>query len=262
MILLVAPNLDICARNMATYLIENYNSELIDNNLYKIGQFHLVLIDGEALYAEWLDNKFDAALYIFLSRHRSEKSIPALTSHFTGNFDEGEFGGNVRELAYAYPSLQKLYMQNLYDKQDKLKDYKIVIEATHHGPTSFKKPLLFVEIGSSIKEWNDLNAISIVCDTLISTLRDIKKSEKVSIGLGGTHYPSKFNRLVIESEYALGHIAPKYVLEFIDRSIINQMIDKSIESVDSIILDWKGLGKEKERIKSLLKNYDLEIIRV
>lgn len=262
MILLVASKLDICAKNMASYLIENYNSKLMDDNLYKIDNTHLVLINEEALYAEWLDNKFDAELYIFLSRHRSEKNIPALTSHFTGNFAKAEFGGNVRELAYAYPSLQKWYMSNLSTKQDGLKDYQIIIEATHHGPTSSKKPLLFVEIGSSIEQWNDINAIATVCDTLMDTLKDIRKSKRVGIGLGGTHYPSKFNKLLIESEYAIGHIMPKYALSFIDHSMIEEMTNKSIEKTDCIILDWKGLGREKEKVKSLLDDYNLEVIRV
>ncbi len=261
MILLVASTLDMCARNMASYLIENYNSKLIDENLYKIDNLHLVLIEEEALYAEWLD-KFGADLYIFLSRHRSEKNIPALTSHFTGNFDKAEFGGNSRELAYTYPSLQKCYMRNLSSRKDELKDYQIVIEATHHGPTSLKKPLLFIEIGSSIEEWNDMDTIAIVCDTLIQTIKDVRKSKKIGIGIGGTHYPSKFNKLLLESEYAIGHIMPKYTLEFIDKSILNQMIDKSIEKVDTIILDWKGLGKTKERLKDLLSNYDLKVMRV
>jgi D-aminoacyl-tRNA deacylase len=183
-----------------------------------------------------------------------------LTSHFTGNFNKAEFGGNARELAYAYPSLQKCYMSNLSEHH--LDNYQIIIEATHHGPTSLEKPLLFIEIGSSIEEWNDINAITIVCDTLMNTLKDLKKSKKVGIGLGGTHYPSKFNRLLIEQEYALGHIMPKYALPFIDHSIIDEMINKSIESIDYIILDWKGLGREKEKIKSLLNYYDLEVIRV
>jgi D-aminoacyl-tRNA deacylase len=153
-------------------------------------------------------------------------------------------------------------MINLYEKLDKLKDYQIVIEATHHGPTSLSKPSLFIEIGSSIEQWNDRNAIEIVCDTLIQTLRDIRYARKVAIGLGGTHYPLKFNKLLLESEYALGHIAPKYALEFVDEHILDQMIDKSIEKIDNIILDWKGLGREKERLKDLLSSYNLEITRV
>ncbi|RMF30360.1 MAG: D-tyrosyl-tRNA(Tyr) deacylase [Candidatus Nitrosothermus koennekii] len=261
MILLVASKLDICAKNMANYIIENYNSELIKDNLYKIDNLHLILIEEEALYAEWLE-QFDVDAYVFLSKHRSEKNIPALTSHFTGNFNKAEFGGNDKELAYTFPSLQKYYMINLYEKRDKLKDYQIVIEATHHGPTSLSKPSLFIEIGSSIEQWNDRNAIEIVCDTLIQTLRDIRYARKVAIGLGGTHYPLKFNKLLLESECALGHIAPKYALEFVDKHILDQMIDKSIEKIDNIILDWKGLGREKERLKDLLSSYNLEITRV
>ncbi len=261
-ILLVASSLDPCSINMARYILNAYNSKIVSENFYKINGINLMIINEEMIYAEWL-NRIDTDLYIFLSRHRSESKIPALTSHFTGNFsDHADMGGNARELAYTFPSLQKCYMQNLSSKKDELKDYQIIIEATHHGPTSLTKPILFIEIGSSIEQWNDEHAISIVCDTLFYTLKDVRRSERIGIALGGTHYPSKFNELIIDSEYALGHIAPRYALEYIDEASIKNMIGKSIESVDAIILDKKGLGKAKDKIMSIINNFDLEVIKV
>lgn len=256
--MLVASNLDPCANNMARYMIDNYHFKSVYNNLYKMDDILLCIINEEALYAEYLN--YDVEYYIFLSRHKSESKIPTLTSHFTGNFSKAEFGGNSKELAYTYPSLQKSYMQNL--SMSKVKDYHIIIEATHHGPTSLSKPSLFIEIGSTLKEWNDMQAISIVCDTIIDTLKNIRKSKKIAIALGSTHYPSKFNDMVINSEFALGHIAPKYALQFIDHNILNMMIERSIEKVDAIIIDKKGLGKEKERIMNITSIYNLEVIKV
>jgi D-tyrosyl-tRNA(Tyr) deacylase len=44
--------------------------------------------------------------------------------------------------------------------------------------------------------------------------------------------------------------------------MLNQMIAKSIEKVRYIIVDWKGLGKEKNRIMTLVENTGLEVLRV
>jgi len=40
------------------------------------------------------------------------------------------------------------------------------------------------------------------------------------------------------------------------------MISKSIEKVTHIIVDWKGLGKEKNRLMELLESTGLDILRV
>jgi D-tyrosyl-tRNA(Tyr) deacylase len=40
------------------------------------------------------------------------------------------------------------------------------------------------------------------------------------------------------------------------------MIAKSIETVTHIIVDWKGLGKEKNRIMGLAEDTGLEVLRV
>jgi D-aminoacyl-tRNA deacylase len=224
----------------------------------------LHVASDDLLHQESLDDVYpQATAYIFLSKHKSDSKIPTLTCHCTGNFDANPYGGNPREIAISYPSLQKRYLQALSAAKDRVPRYDITIEASHHGPTSLKKPVLFVELGSSESEWADENAASAICSALISVLDEgFDICESVGIALGGTHYPAKFNKLLLESELGLAAVASKHNLEAIDKEMLDQMISKSIEPVTKVIVDSKGLGNQKERIMKMADQTGLEIVKV
>jgi D-aminoacyl-tRNA deacylase len=208
------------------------------------------------------DPGFECDAYIFLSRHKSESQIPTLTAHFPGNFsDDSSYGGRSRELGYTYPSLHRTYLMHLEHLRDRVSDYKIVTEPMHHGPTSFSKPVLFVEIGSSEERWSDKLAVETVCEAVVKTISNHFPAEKIALGFGGSHYSEKFTQLVIKSDFALGAIAPKYVLQHINQLIIDQMISRSNEKITYAVIDWKGV-KDRARIISLVENAGLEIVKV
>jgi len=267
---LVTSKQDLASMTMANYLIHNKHFSVHDNNnseeytseVYKKIKLHIS--HENLLYIEELDTRYPhSKAFIFLSKHRSESKIPTLTCHCTGNYADNPYGGNSRELAISYPCLQKRYLKEINNSKPALLYYEIVIEASHHGPTSLKKPVLFIEIGSTERQWIDRNAASIVCNCLLRVLvNGLGQCEKVGICLGGTHYPSKFNTLLLESEFGLAAVAPKHNLESVDKDMLNQMIAKSIERVTHIIVDWKGLGKEKNRIMGLVEDTGLEVLRV
>jgi D-aminoacyl-tRNA deacylase len=267
---LVASKQDLASMTMANYLIHNKhfsvhdknNSEEYTSEVYKKIKLHIS--HENLLYIEELDTRYPhSKAFIFLSKHRSESKIPTLTCHCTGNYADNPYGGNSRELAISYPYLQKKYLKEINNSKPALSYYEIVIEASHHGPTSLKKPVLFIEIGSTERQWIDRNAASIVCNCLLRVLvNGLGKCEKVGICLGGTHYPSKFNTLLLESEFGLAAVAPRHNLESVDKDMLNQMIAKSIERVTHIIVDWKGLGKEKNRIMGLVEDTGLKVLRV
>jgi len=261
--LLVASKLDTAGYNMARYMIEKHGFKQQENDIYTNETAMLLIAEEEALMMEWLDSRFSPSYYVFLSRHRSESGIPTLTCHTTGNFsDSNEMGGRPKELAYVYPSLQKHYMKTIYSKMSKVPDYQLVIEATHHGPTSLTKPILFIEIGSTEKQWNDEDAVSVVCDAVMQTLKSIQTYENIGIGLGGTHYPSKFTEMLIDSDYALASVASKHSLPYVDKTIIEQMTNKSVEDVRYAFMDWKGLGKEKDRLNTIVTDLGLEVVKL
>jgi D-aminoacyl-tRNA deacylase len=120
-----------------------------------------------------------------------------------------------------------------------------------------------VELGSSEKQWADNNAAAVICDTLLEILHNgIDCCNKVGVALGGTHYPIKFNKLLLESKFGLAAVASKHSLEAIDEEILNQMVEKSVEKVTHIILDSKGLGNQKDRIMKITKKTHLELYEV
>lgn len=263
---LVASSQDLASMTMTDYLKESagfasngksYRSPRSEN-------VQLYVASSSLLTLENLDENYpDARSFIFLSKHRSESQIPTLTCHCPGNFAENPYGGNPKEIAISYPSLQKGYLKAITAAKRKVPEYDIIIEATHHGPTSLKKPVLFVELGSSEKQWGDSNAARVICETLLGMIDNgIECCEKVGIALGGTHYPTKFNRLLLETEFGLAAVASKHNLEAVDEQMLHQMIEKSVEKVTFIVVDIKGLGSQKDRIMKMAEKTGLEICKL
>jgi len=267
-VVIVSSSEDIASINIAKILIEKFDfreeDEKFDGSpVFIKNDLKLIRIKKDLIFADYLDDYFLTDAYIFISRHKSESKLPCLTAHFTGNFsDDNSYGGKVKELAYTYPSFYKEYIKHLWRSKELSQKYQIVIESMHHGPTSLTKPVVFVEIGSTESEWKDVKAGEIVAKALMNTINAMPRYNKVGIGFGGTHYSDKFTKFLIEPEFALGAIAPKYALQFIDEKILSQMVEKCSQKVDYAILDWKGLGKEKARIVELVERANLKILKI
>jgi D-aminoacyl-tRNA deacylase len=266
--LLVASSQDLAGKTMIQSLCTEFGFERDENahttSSTKYPNVRLLDSQTSLLEREDLDGLYpDVTAFVFLSKHKSDSKIPTLTCHCTGNFGDNPYGGNAREIAVSFPSLQKQYLKALTAASPRVPGYDIVIEATHHGPTSLNKPLLFVELGSSEKQWADRNAASVICDVLLNVIRDgPTRCSKVGIGLGGTHYPGKFNRLLLDTELGLAAVASKHNLELVDEGMMHQMIAKSVEKVTSIVLDGKGLGSQKDRITGIAEKTGLEILNL
>lgn len=264
---LVASDQDLAGRTLIDSLRNNYGFERMpatasDLTSRRFANARLFVASTSLLQLEDLDVSYPkATAFVFLSKHKSDSKIPTLTCHCTGNFGHNPFGGNPKQIGISYPSLQKSYLREMTNANESVPDYQIVIEATHHGPTSLKKPLLFVELGSSEKQWADVNAANAICRSILHVIQEgPERCTKVGIALGGTHYPSKFNQVLLESELGLAAVASKHNLELIDDPMLEQMRSKSIESVTHIVLDAKGLGAHKERIVRLAERSGLEVL--
>jgi D-aminoacyl-tRNA deacylase len=265
---IVASSTDLASATLAKSLIEGQGFQSTGINflgkpVYQKGSFLLAFFEGAIVFPPDLDEFFNPQAYIFLSRHSAESGIASLTAHTTGNFsDEAKSGGVARELARSDPSLLKNYLISLSKRKERVGGYEITMEATHHGPTSLRKPVLFVEIGASEKQWGDAEAATVVGEALVESLTERTIWSKAAIGFGGTHYPEKFTRFVIEEDVALSFVAPKYALEHVDDGMVGQMLQRTTAPVKYALLEWKGLGTHKDRIRGLASQFGLEVIRV
>lgn len=259
--------LDEASSNVANRLINKHDFTKDNNSSFKSKNYpdmRLHLTNKPSLYADDLDEIYpDAGCFIFVSQHKSASNIPTLTCHTTGNFNENIYGGKAREIGICSPWVLKQYFLELSGERNNVPQYDITLEASHHGPTSLRKPTLFIEIGSTQREWSDEVAAESLCRALLKVIfHKPRKCEKVAIALGGSHYPSKFNRILLDSEFGLASIVAKHNLRHIDTMMINQLKSKSTEPVSYAIYDSKGMGVEKKRVLLLLEDSGLKIIKV
>jgi len=264
---IVCSSLDVASANVANILIKKYDFIMVNEFIYRSKVYtnvQMIIINKIPLYADKIDEIYsDTGCFIFVSRHKSSSEIPTLTCHSTGNFNQNTYGGRPKEIGMCYPWIQKQYFLELHGQRHKVPKYDITIEATHHGPTSLAKPILFVEIGSTEKEWLDLDAVEIVCMALLEACsKNPGRCKRVAICFGGTHYPSKYNKLLLDSEYGLAAIAARHNLQNLDGTMIQTMISSSIENVSYLVYDTKGMGIEKKRVLLLMEETGLEIIKV
>ena len=231
-------------------------------NLMDFGGFEFHLIDGEMLKTENLDlekiNSYD--LVIFASKHKSEKKEKTLSIHAPGNFKEVWGGGESGRLGPASALFNKhfFYTLNKVREESGLLRYSVTMEVTHHGPL-IERPSVFIEIGGSEEEWKDKKASFVIAKTIRDAINTWKENpyNEIAVGIGGPHYCPNFNKLQLKSNAAISHIIPKYVFPVTEEMVL-ESINKTVEEVDFVIIDWKGMGPAEERdkvIKILEKNY-------
>jgi D-aminoacyl-tRNA deacylase len=240
---------------------------LIDTNVY------LGLTDERLIFLNDLkldELNFKPDFLIFASRHASKSARPALLIHTTGNWsNEAEFGGNPKEISYSSALLLKAGFLALLEESRDLEEgkYSVDFEVNHHGPTNHNIPLIFMELGSVEEEWQDQKAGKSVANAIVNAIEKYLKLKSakniIGIGFGGTHYTPQFKKLIRNTNVALAHICPKYSVQIIDKNIVKQIIEKTIEGrIDYFVFDWKGLNsQDKSYLTDLLKDFNIEIKR-
>ena len=217
----------------------------------------IIELKKESIYSEDLNEKKYPELrnidfLIFATKHRSEKGNPSLSLHAPGNWRGADFGGQPGKVCNTSAFILKYLFQQLNNIANQNKEivdkYEITLECTHHGPL-IKIPCCFIELGSSEKQWQETEPAKVLAKTILS-LQNYKpekiKDWKPAIGIGGPHYVPTFNKIQLNSNYAVSHIIPSYVLP-LTNSMLSEAEQKTTEQIKTVLIDWKGCGKSEDR---------------
>jgi D-aminoacyl-tRNA deacylase len=273
MILLVSSSKDVASVNIARQILSQTQFDdagsFQGNRAYETcisnKKVKLVTLNEESVRAQGLTGFFDdLELVVFVSRHRSESGTPTLSVHTPGNFSSAELGGIPRKVSISPANAMRNALHTMADLKDRMRlNYDVCYECTHHGP-SLDAPAMFVELGSSAVQWNDLRAAEAVGRAAIEAiLRFDAPKVRAVLGVGGPHYNAKFTRMALNDEIAFGHIIPKYAIAAIDVDILRQCVERTMEKVEQIILDRKGIRSEdKTALAKVLDDVGLPVQRV
>ena len=266
-VLIVASKRDEAAQNIARELtrLKHFLPVSGRTDLLKQGDVLIKHVETDGVYTDQLDQDLELDAVIFASRHRSESGEPALTVHWTGNStSHADFGGNPKSLAFTDPSRSRAALLALDAAREFSKlNYTVTLEATHHGPTELGIPTLFVEVGSTEREWNDPEA-GAVAGEAIWQAATAPIEGKDAVGFGGGHYCNKHCVALRQSGYAFGHILSKYFFEQYDEQIVRMAFQRSLGKKSPVaVIDWKGMrGPERKRLIETLGTMNVETVRV
>jgi len=264
MILIVASNKDAASLSIRKHVLEHHGFKETPEKFQETPLFtaetngnavRLVTLNEESIFAQSLPDSFtNLKLIVFISRHSSLSGIPTLSVHTPGNLGEAEKGGIPRKVSISPANAMRdalRAMMKLKEKTDL--DYEVSYEGTHHGP-SLDVPTMFAELGSSPKQWNDSLAAEVVARATMEAISKFgNRPAKTVLGIGGPHYSSKFTKMALENEVAFGHMIPKYAVSNLNSKILQQCIKRTLEKVESAVLDWKGIkGEDKQPLLEML----------
>jgi len=267
MILIVASTKDVASMNIRQQILANYDFDesadnFHNNPVYKttIGneEVQLVTINEEPIYYQAITDHFTPQLIIYISRHSSKSGNPTLSVHTPGNLAQAEKGGVSRKICVSPANAMKQALLELAQQKLELGlRYQVSYECTHHGP-SLDVPTMFVELGSSPTQWKDVKAAEAVAHAAMAPILKRSEADKIAVGIGGPHYNQKFTRMALEEAFAFGHMIPKYAVSQVDAEIVKQCVERTLEKVDIVILDWKGIkGADKAGMVEALREIDV-----
>ncbi len=159
-------------------------------------------------------------------------------------------------------------LRNL-DKNAKQKKtyHKVCFEVTHHGPF-LNIPTLFIEVGSTIKEWKKQKPAKIVAQSIIDLLenkyneKDFSNEIPVLIGIGGGHYAPRFTDVALEKYAAFGHMIPNYQIE--SGNLNDEIIKKTINATPNftgMYIHKKSMKKSQvTNLKKWFNEKDIDVI--
>jgi D-aminoacyl-tRNA deacylase len=274
MILLVASRKDTASLNIAKQILNHYPFSITGETFQENPIFSadinrkkvtFIMLNDESVNAQHLPDSFtNLSLIVFISRHSSTSGIPTLSVHTPGNLGEAELGGLPKQASISPATAMRNALKALMLFKEGMKlDYEVSYECTHHGP-SLNVPTMFVELGSSPKQWSDSKAAEAVAHAAMSAIGKFGVSEKTAVlGIGGTHYNQRFTHMAVDGEAVFGHMIPKYAVPYVDAELLRQCVEKTVEKVDCAVLDWKGIkSADKPQLLAALQKIGLSYKKI
>ena len=264
MVLIVASNKDTASQNISRRILEHYPfektpNEFQGNAVYELSikgkKVKLVTLKDESIYAQNLLGSFvEVELVVFVSRHSSLTGTPTLSVHTPGNLGDAELGGLARSVSVSPANAMRNALRAMMRLRNEMHlDYEVSYEGTHHGP-SLDAPTMFVELGSTPQQWEDTKAAEAVAHASMEAVSKFGSfPARAVLGIGGPHYNGKFTRIALETDTAFSHMIPKYAIPSVELEIVRQCLRRTLEKVEAVILDWKGIkGEDKPKVSGML----------
>lgn len=254
--LVVISKINPASQNIKRALLQAEKLQESGHGVWECADFCMAEYDGEIIS---IVPEHDASYYIFASTHKSSSNTPSFTAHTPGNWGSADLGGEPRTLNAAFGSKVKAAAQKMKELNAGSLKWKVAIEADHHGPT-VGKPILFVEIGSTEKEWENKDAGDIAAAGILAAIRS-SSSPPCYVGFGGSHYCPKFAPRVLEGKEAFGHIISGYAIEKegVDEGMVKQALGKNAENIEGAMIDWKGIKQApKQKLIAILEGLGIK----
>ncbi len=235
-----------------------------DHGAYRSSDHRRLVVHGERqIFLRGLDARLESMgihpeMVVFACRHQSERGVPWMGGHFTGELNGNE--GGSRELSAAAPFGLRSFLLNISKLAPE--GFRISAEATHHGPTDMSTPSFFAEIGSSQSQWTDPCAGEAVARAILALLADTQETPvpPVFLGFGGGHYVQRQTSLMFEADVAFGHLFSSYQIDSLDREIVEEARLKS--GAGYAYIDRKSMrSEEKKRVGAIIDELGLPIMR-
>lgn len=269
MILLVASNKDVAGMTIIRQVLDHYPFKVTGTTFQKNPIYYaqvnkkevtLLVLNEETIDAQNITETFtNPDLIVFVSRHSSKSGKPTLSVHTPGNISSAKFGGLPKQVSISPATAMRDALKALaFFKEGMKLEYEVSYECTHHGP-SLNAPTMFVELGSSEKQWRDSKAAEAVAHAAMSAIGKFEVTNNIAVlGIGGTHYNQRFSRMTLEDEAIFGHMIAKHTIPMVTCEIIRHCVAMTMEKVKCAILDWKGIkSADKPKLLKALEAAEL-----
>ncbi|MEM0449400.1 MAG: D-aminoacyl-tRNA deacylase [Methanomassiliicoccales archaeon] len=233
--------------------------------VFRRGEDILATSSSNHLFHDEIDKEFEMNInqnideLVFLSRHKAVSEIPTLTVHAIGNFGNADYGGREGVLVESMPDAMTSALRQLVSSAKGL-EFQVSFEVTHHGPY-ISKPAMFIEIGSSERQWSNKEAAEAIARTLLET-RTLS-SPKV-IGIGGGHYAPRFTELALAKKVSFGHMIPNHFVDICDDNSLRRAIELALERTERanlVYIHKKSMSRARAtHIKRMVKEMGVEVV--